>query len=100
MVNDVLCYLSTRKNYLAQSVVVTNTVGFYEEIYIKKAKAIFFKICNEKAVRRVVCNSHPNPLLADVFFLFDKVISVTFKTYSCPRDWRLSASGGANCGPP
>ena len=56
------------EKFSTHSVVTANTVGFYEENFSfeEKAKYIIFKIFNEKAVHRVVCNSHPNPVSADV----------------------------------
>ena len=66
VLNDVLCFISTARKTLPHANVTAQTVGFYDDGAIRKAKETIFKICNEKPVARKSCSSHPNPSVADV----------------------------------
>ena len=75
-VNDVLCYVTSARNTLSHDDIVVNTVGFYKDDAIKKAKTVLFQICNETPINRKQCSKEPNPSVShtkDILLLLEKV---------------------------
>ena len=66
VIDDVLCFILTSEASIPKDDIITTAVGFYSEDKIKKAKDLFFGICNERNIKRKPCASHPNPSVADV----------------------------------
>ena len=69
--NDVLCYISTARHTLSKDNITLNCIGFYKSDVIVKAKDVIYSICDERAVTRKACNSHPNPNVADIVDIID-----------------------------
>ena len=74
--NDVLCYLSTARHSLGRDTIVANSVAFYSVTSIIEAKQLIFKTVGQNPITRKKCQTHPNPLVADI----NDVLSLLDKT--------------------
>ena len=75
-INDVLCFVSTARESWSKEKIIKESAAFYSDDHIKKAKDLFFELCDETAIKRKVCPRQPNVSIAnleDIYNLFEKM---------------------------
>ena len=85
MKDNILCYISSARHSISREQIIKNTCAFYEQKDILKSKRDLFELCKEHPIKRNSCQSHPNPIIADIADIYDLFGKVDEKNIGIPE---------------